>query len=286
MVARTEEIADQERPLLSHLRELALRLRRAFITLAIVFVILFAFDFRFITIYGYSIPIIYPNLFHSISTRLIVFFIHAELPPQLHLLNLNPFDTIYSSAYISFYFAFFVALPIIFKEIWGFISPGLYENERKLFRNIILPGITLFVAGSSFAYFIIVPFMMKFVLIFTQSLGVEPTLSLRAFISTLITLMLAVGLAFEFPLVMTILSYIGLVKAETWKKNWRWGVLGSFIIAWAISPGTTGGIIETTIGLILSALFFVGVAASSFAQKRRSASLELKQSLNSIKRNS
>jgi Sec-independent protein translocase TatC len=75
-------------------------------------------------------------------------------------------------------------------------------------------------------------------------------------------------LYYEYPLVMASLTYIKVVKADSWKKNWRWGVMGAFIIAWIISPGTTGGVIETTIGVILSVLYFVGVVSAKIIEKR------------------
>jgi len=109
---------------------------------------------------------------------------------------------------------------------------------------------------------------MLFVYKLDLSLGVEPTLSLRAYVSTIVTLMIAVGASFEFPLVMTSLTQLGLVKAQTWRQNWRWGVLVSFIIAWIVSPGTTGGLIETTIAVTLSSLYFIGVIVSSIIEKR------------------
>ncbi|ARM76877.1 twin-arginine translocase subunit TatC [Acidianus manzaensis] len=288
MVTRTEELEkkQEERPLLDHLRELVQRLRRAFISIFATFAILFGLSPTTITVAGHTIPIVYPDIFHSFSTLIIVMFIHSELPPQLHLININVFDTLYSSAYIAFFFGVVISLPFVVKEIWGFIAPGLYDNEKKLFRNIILPSSLLFLAGASFAYFIIIPFMLRFILFYTQSLGVEPTLGLRSFISTVVTLMLAVGVAFEFPLVMTVLSYIGIVKPETWKRNWRWGVLGSFIIAWMISPGTTGGIIETTIGIILSSLYFAGYGTSKMVVNRKLRQQKLSsipQNLKSVK---
>ncbi|AWR98035.1 twin-arginine translocase subunit TatC [Acidianus sulfidivorans JP7] len=271
MVTRTEDVEkkEEERPLLDHLRELVQRLRRAFISIFVTFAILFGLSPTTIRVDGHVIPMVYPDIFHSFSTLIIVMFIHSELPPQLHLININVFDTLYSSAYIAFFFGIVISLPFIFKEIYGFIAPGLYENEKKLVRNVILPSSLLFLAGAAFAYFIIIPFMLRFILYYTQSLGVEPTLGLRSFISTVVTLMLAVGFAFEFPLVMAVLSYIGIVKPETWRKNWRWGVLGSFIIAWMISPGTTGGIIETTIGIILSSLYFAGYGVSKILVNRK-----------------
>jgi len=266
---RTELRKDEERPLLAHIAELAMRLRRGLISLFLAFIIFFAFGYTTINIDGYVIPILYPSLFHSIADNLMIFFIHHELPKGMELLNLNPFDPLYASAYVSFYLALFISLPIIFRELWGFVSPGLYEHEKRLVKYTVLPATLLFLAGSLFAYFIIVPLMMRFVEIYTTALGVESTLSLRAFVSTVVSLMMVTGIAFEYPLAMSILTYIGMVKADSWKKNWRWGVLGAFIIAWIISPGTTGGVIETTIGTILSVLYFVGVASAKIIEKRR-----------------
>jgi Sec-independent protein translocase TatC len=266
---RTELRKDEERPLLAHIAELAMRLRRGLISLFLAFIIFFAFGYTTINIDGYVIPILYPSLFHSIADNLMVFFIHHELPKGMELLNLNPFDPLYASAYVSFYLALFISLPIISRELWGFVSPGLYEHEKRLVKYTVLPATLLFLAGSLFAYFIIVPLMMRFVEIYTTALGVEPTLSLRAFVSTVVSLMMVTGIAFEYPLAMSILTYIGMVKADSWKKNWRWGVLGAFIIAWIISPGTTGGVIETTIGTILSVLYFGGVASAKIIEKKR-----------------
>ncbi|BDC18636.1 twin-arginine translocase subunit TatC [Acidianus sp. HS-5] len=268
MTERTELKRDEERPLLSHLAELALRLRRGLITLFLTFIIFFAFGYTTANINGYAIPILYPNLFHSLADSLMLFFIHHELPKGMKLINLNPFDPLYASAYTSFYLALFISIPIIFRELWGFVSPGLYQNEKKVIKYAVFPAAMLFLAGSLFAYFIIIPLMMKFVLLYTSALGVEPTLSLRAFVSTVVSLMLVTGIAFEYPLVMAGLTYVKVVKADSWRKNWRWGVLGAFIIAWTISPGTTGGVIETVIGIILSILYFAGVGTAKIIEKR------------------
>ncbi|MEM3242319.1 MAG: twin-arginine translocase subunit TatC, partial [Conexivisphaerales archaeon] len=190
-------------------------------------------------------------------------------PTGLKLININPFDPLFASFYVSFYLSLFIAVPVTVMEIWRFVSPGLYRHERSMLKYVIAPAFGLFAAGSAFAYFIIIPFMMRFVLLYTQMLGVEPTLSLKAFINTVVSLMMVTGIAFEYPLVMSMLTYLKVVAARTWKKSWKWGILAAFIIAWIISPGTTGGVIETIIGLILTGLYFVGLAASYTIEKRR-----------------
>ncbi|EZQ02064.1 translocase [Candidatus Acidianus copahuensis] len=270
MTARTDEVSkDQEKPLLSHLSELALRLRKAIITLFLAFIIFFAFGITFIKIGTLVVPIPYPNLFHSFSTIAIYYFIHHDLPSGLQVINIRTFDPLYASAQVSFLFSLAISVPVFVKEIWGFVSPGLYEHEKRIARSLIVPAALLFLAGASFAYFIIVPVMMDFVLLYVNSLGIEPTISLSSFVSTLVTLVAITGIAFEYPLIMSILTYAGIVKAESWKKNWRWGILISFIIAWIISPGVTGGVIETTIGVILSILYLAGTVACGIIEKKQ-----------------
>ncbi len=270
MSRAVEEGIDQERrPLLSHISELARRLRRVVIALGVTFFLAFAFGPREVSVDGYAVPIPYPSIYHSFADYVIRAFIQNELPPGLHLININPFDPLYASLYVSFLLSLVVAIPVAVRELWAFVAPGLYRHERAMVKYALVPSAVLFLAGASFAYFIIVPFMMRFVLYYTQVLGVEPTISLRAFVNTVVALVMATGIAFEYPLVMAALTFLGIVGARTWRRNWRWGVLGAFIIAWIISPGTTGGIIETTIGTILSILYFIGVAAAYWIERRR-----------------
>lgn len=263
------ELKESEKPLLSHINELMRRLRTVLIVLVITFFVFFAFGVTDVKIAGYLLPLPYPSIYHSISDTVIKLFISYELPSGLKLININPFDPLFASFYVSFYLSLFIAVPVIVRELWGFVAPGLYRHERRLIKYTVAPAFGLFAAGSAFAYFIIIPFMMKFILLYTQVLGVEPTLSLKSFINTVVSLMMVTGIAFEYPLVMSMLTYLKVIAARTWKSSWKWGVLGAFVIAWMISPGTTGGVIETIIGLILSGLYFVGVAASYTIERRR-----------------
>ncbi|MUN28256.1 twin-arginine translocase subunit TatC [Sulfuracidifex metallicus] len=276
MAATKNEEKQKETPLLDHLKELMYRVRRIVISLGIAFFIFFGFGIKDITWDGFTFPILYPSIFDSVSVELTRVFIYDELPKQMKLLPINPFDPIFSSITISMFLATFFTMPIIVREIWAFVSPGLYEREKRVIKWFLAPSFILFAAGASFAYFVLIPFMLRFVILYVNEFGgsVLPTLGLKSFISLIMTMLFVTGISFEFPLVMDVLTYIGAVKASTWKKNWRWGVLGAFIIAWIISPGTTGGVIETVIGLILSALFFVGVAGAYLIERNQSKKKE------------
>lgn len=272
----------QEKPLLEHIRELAIRLRRIIIALAISFLFYFMIGYEWIKInlniklLGASIgisrvPVPYPSFYDSIAVKVTRFMIYHEIPKGVKIIIINLFDPLFASLYVSLYLAILTTLPIIIRETWAFLSPGLYESEKKIFKLTIIPAFLLFIAGSSFAFFLLIPLMFDLILLYTYSLGpsVEPTISLNSFISTVFLLMASLGLAFEMPLIMVGLTYLGIVKASTWRNYWRWGVLISFIIAWIISPGTTGGVMETIIGLSLSSLYFVGMGVSYMIEKKR-----------------
>ena len=261
-------VQDKEAPLIEHLRELALRLRKVVLGLLITTAVYFFVGFKVAQVNGVLVPVPQFSLYHSIAAEFMRAFIAHDLAGNLRLLTLNPFDPLYAGLVTALFLALLTNLPLMLYEFWAFVSPGLYEHEKKLFKNTIVPAFLLFLAGAAFAYFVIVPVMMYFTYEYDVQLGVEPTLSLRSYVDTVMKLMGGVGLAFEAPLIMTGLTYLGVVKAEDWSKNWRFGVAGAWIIAWMISPGTTGGLIETTIGVTLSSLYFAGVLASKYVEKR------------------
>ena len=266
------ELESNERPLVSHLTELLRRMRTVLIVLVSAFFISFAFGIRTVRFLGYAFPILYPSIYSSLSVYVIKEFIFSEVPKGMILINVNTFDPLFTSFYVSFFLSLFITVPVSVYEVWAFVAPGLYKHEKKLIKLAIIPASLLFVAGASFAYFIIVPFLLRFVLIYARVLGILPTLSVRSFVNTVISLMAATGIAFEYPMVMAVLTFIGVVKAKSWRNGWRWGIIAAFVIAWIISPGTTGGIIETTIGLILSALYFVGVLIAYGIERRNAKS--------------
>ncbi|AAY79671.1 twin-arginine translocase subunit TatC [Sulfolobus acidocaldarius] len=260
---------DKEQPLIEHIRELLRRTRRVIISFLVFLTIYTTFGITTIKIGTYSIPILYPTLYDSISVQFTRVVLMRPIPKDLILITLSPFEALLTTITVSVYLSIFSSLPILLREFWAFVSPGLYEHEKRTFRKLVTPGMLLFVAGSAFAYFMLLPFMLIFIYRLDVSLGVEPTLGFNSYISTIILLMAGTGIAFEMPLIMYMLTLVGLIKSSTWFKNWRWGVLISFIVAYIISPGTTGGIIETIIGIILSMLYFGGAYASKIAEKSR-----------------
>jgi len=191
------------------------------------------------------------------------------VPRGVEIITLSPFDPLLAAAQVSLFLAIVIALPIILWEFWAFVSPGLYEHEKRTLKASVLPAMGLFALGALFAYLIVIPVMFDFFLLYAKALNVAPTISLRSFVQFILALMFSMGLAFQTPLIMVLLTKFRLVKASTWWRYWRWGVLVSFIFALIISPGTTGGVIETIIGVTMSMLYITGAAISTMISRKR-----------------
>ena len=246
-------------PYLEHIAELTRRFMIALVVTALFFVLFFWFRPVWVNL-GRGLYLFYPSPdpFSSFSAQAFGALKNHILPSQITLINIDTFDTIAVSLKISLVFSLIFSMPVWVYEAMAFVSPALKSNEKRLLRAIALPATALFALGVAFAYEIILPLVFRFILFFAQGLNVVPTLSVNSFVSIVIIYLVVFGLAFEMPVVVGGLSYVGLVKPESWLRYWRYAVAVSFFIALLISPGTSGGLIEVTIGLTLSALYVSG----------------------------
>jgi len=256
-------------PLLSHLSELIRRVIRSLIVFFLFFLFFFAFKPSWINLSGLFIPYPVPSLFQSFSTETFFAMKSYVLPSQMILINVNTFDTFLSVAYIAMALASVCSLPFWIYEASAFLGPALKPNEKRAVKMVLVPATALFIAGAMFSYTIVLPFLFRFLYLFSVYTGVEPTISVLTFVTISLAYTIALGLAFETPVLMVGLTYAGIVSHLTWFKYWRFAVLGAFIVALIISPGTTGGIMEITIGLLLSALYFAGALVARVIQKKR-----------------
>jgi sec-independent protein translocase protein TatC len=256
------ESGQKELPVLEHVAELIHRFLVSLAAFFAFFILFFIFEPVWVYVGPFRIFYPYPDLFHSFSTEFFNFARQQLLPPHMLLINLSAFDTFVAILYTSMALAAIFSSPVWFYETASFLGPALKQREKRMLRLILIPASLLFLAGGLFAYKIVLPVIFKFLYAFTLSTGVEPTLGVGTFVSTVIAYIIALGLSFEIPIIMVAISYVGLVSYDTWLRNWRYAIVGSFVVAMFISPGATGGIIETTIGLTLSGLFFGGALAS------------------------
>lgn len=156
--------------------------------------------------------------------------------------------------------AIFVASPFILWQLWAFVAPGLYKNERRLAGPFVIFGSLLFVGGGAFAYYIAFPFAVEFLL--GMGAQFKATITVTKYLSFLMTVVLGLGLMFELPTVIFFLSRIGLVTPAFLMRHFRWAVLLIFIVAAIITP--TPDVVNLCIfALPTIFLYLVGVGVAA-----------------------
>ena len=244
--ARRKSKADEELPrmtLLEHLDELRRRILRTLIVVLVAFFACFAFA---------------ENIYEVL-----------ELPIKPHVEKLSflritdPFIVYIKVALLA---AVFLTSPYLVAQLWGFVSPGLYRREKRYAIPFIFFGSFFFLGGGLFGYFIAFPFAVDFLINLGDNF--EPVITIDFYLNTLINILLGLAVMFQLPIVIFMLSQLGVVTPKFLMRHFRWAVLIIVIISAAITP--TPDVVNMTIvaGPTLL-LYLLGVGASALAQSRR-----------------
>ncbi|MBL0691332.1 MAG: twin-arginine translocase subunit TatC [SAR324 cluster bacterium] len=137
---------------------------------------------------------------------------------------------------ISFWVALFLMLPYLLAEIWGFVAPAMYKNEKKMFISIILGSIVCFLGGASFGYGVVFPLGFDFFLSLGGESLANPTISLENYLSFTLMLLLVFGFVFELPVVCLILAQFGVINAPMMLKYSRFVIVAIFFVSAIFSP--------------------------------------------------
>jgi sec-independent protein translocase protein TatC len=135
----------------------------------------------------------------------------------------------------AFFVAVFIAMPVVLYQVWQFVAPGLYKREKRLAIPLLISSIVLFYAGIAFAYFIVFKVMFGFFVGVTPT-GVNMTPDISAYLSFVLGIFLAFGLAFEVPIATVLLIWSGLVSVTTLKKARAYMFLGAFVAGMLLAP--------------------------------------------------
>jgi sec-independent protein translocase protein TatC len=155
---------------------------------------------------------------------------------QMSIVNLDISAQFFVHLQVAFELGFILAFPYVCYEIWKFIAPALYKNEKKTVRTSFLAASFLFYLGLLIGYYLIVPISLNFFMGYKVSDAVSNTISLNSYISMFTSTVLAFGIVFEFPIVVVILSKLGIVTKETLIKYRRHAIVVILCIAAIITP--------------------------------------------------
>ena len=206
---------DDKRPFAAHLEELRNRLIKSFIAVGVGFVLSYAFKEKLFQIL--TAPLI--SVMETGET-----LIYTNLP--------EAFFTFLKTAFLS---GILLASPIIIYQFWMFTAPGLYQEEKRLLLPVVFLSSVFFVGGALFGYFVVFPWGFKFFLGFASE-TVRPLPSMKEYLSFSSKLLLAFGLVFELPLVITFLARLGLVSFLFLKKNRKYAILLFFTGSAILTP--------------------------------------------------
>lgn len=186
------------------------------------------------------------------------------IPPGVQLIATNPMSAFISQIVLSMLLSFLLTTPFFLYQLITYIRPALLPHERKAVLWSLLPVVFLFFFGAAFSYFFLIPATFEILYPFATNIGAIPFFSIDEFVSYVSGLMIAVGLMFLLPLFMVLLSFLGIVKAEFWRRNWRPACLFFLIFSAIITPDGTG-ITMMMLFIPLAALYFAGyVFANKF----------------------
>jgi sec-independent protein translocase protein TatC len=162
---------------------------------------------------------------------------------------------------ISMVAALILALPIIFQQLWSFVSPGLHVKEKKYVVPFVLIATSLFLVGGAFCFFIVLPFAMSFLLTYKVGDFMMPMLSVGQYVDFCLKFILAFGAVFELPIIIIFFTKMGLVTPKTLAKYRKYAILVAFVVAAILTP-TPDVFNQTLMAVPMIILYEVGILMS------------------------
>lgn len=251
---KDDELAGTEQPFVQHLIELRDRLLKAVIAMAITTAIL----------------AIYPGpaaLYDLLAAPLV-----AHLPKGATLIATSVISPFMVPLKIMLMAGFLLALPVVLYQAWAFVAPGLYSHEKKLVLPLVISSTVLFLVGVAFCYFFVFGKVFAFIQGFApKSITAAP--DIEAYLSFVLTMFLAFGLAFEVPVVVVVLARMGLVSVQKLKEFRGYFVVLAFIIAAIVTPPDV--VSQLSLALPMCVLYELGIwAAMIFIKHTRAPDAE------------
>jgi sec-independent protein translocase protein TatC len=167
---------------------------------------------------------------------------------------------------VAFLSGIILAAPVIFYQFWIFVAPGLYKKEKRLLIPIVTLSTLFFVGGALFGYFVVFPYGFKFFLGFSSD-TIKALPSMREYLSFSAKLLLAFGLVFELPLIITFLARLGLVSVEFLKKNRKYALLLFFVGAAILTPPDV--VTQIMMALPLMVLYEISIFGARIFGKKK-----------------
>lgn len=226
----------EQNSLIAHLIELRSRLLKAVASVFVVFLCLVYFA---------------QDLYHWLATPLL-----EALPANAQMIATDVASSFFAPFKLTIVLSFFIAIPVVLYQVWGFIAPGLYKNEKRLVAPLLLSSTLLFYAGMAFAYYIVFPLMFAF---FTSVVpeGVVNNTDITSYLDFVLKLFFAFGLSFEIPVAIVLMCWTGMTTPAALRAKRPHVIVGVFVVGMLLTPPDI--ISQTLLAVPMWILFEFGV---------------------------
>jgi len=237
---------EKKLPLTAHLQELRKRLILSFIAIGVGFFVCYALK---------------ESLFDILAAPLI----NKVMPSGGSLIFTSVAEAFFTYMKVAFIAGLALASPFVLYQIWAFVAPGLYQKEKKYAVPFVLGGSIFFAMGVLFGYYVAIPVAFRFLLGYATDF-IKPMPSMKEYLSFSIKFLLAFGVVFEFPVVLVLLSRIGVVDAKMLARQRKYAILLIFVFAAVMTPPDI--VSQVLMALPLMGLYELSILLSKFFGKK------------------